>query len=163
MTAKHPLNTKLLTTLTTIILLSCGKSPTDEIIFESDIRSSRTVDGWLLEATVKKSVYRRGESVEFSFTITNNAKESRGAMCSSGCQFFWNIYKDAEMVYSLEKHIFCATWITSWSLDPGKSRIESGRWDQKNDAGNKVTPGKYQLEMYLCGLPHTIKIFFEIQ
>lgn len=149
--------------LIALLQFGCGKSPTDEKEFESDILASREVDGWLLEITIEKPVYSERERIEFSFIITNTSKKPFSRQCPDACHFFWNIYRDDMVIYSLSKHIGCAQWITDWGLGPGESRTYNGRWDQTDDSGNKVSSGKYEIEAYVCALPYMLKKYLTIQ
>ncbi|MHC4749075.1 MAG: BsuPI-related putative proteinase inhibitor [Planctomycetota bacterium] len=110
----------------------------------STVNSNRIVmDGIEYYMQTDKSVYHQGENVQMLFRVTNLRNEAVRISCYQIPGFNFLVQKDNETVW-MQVHMF---YTGGYDVDitTGASKRVSYNWDMKDDNGNQVEPGEYNV------------------
>ncbi len=114
---------------------------------------------------VKQTTFAQGDPITIQLTILNRSKEIRAIEFTSGQQYDFVVFDAmAREVWrwSADKAFIQA--VTSYSLNPGKTKIFSVIWNQVIAPDRSVLPpGTYTLEAQKIGVELTPRHEFYIQ
>ncbi|MDY6912564.1 MAG: BsuPI-related putative proteinase inhibitor [Chloroflexota bacterium] len=98
-----------------------------------------------------KSVYSLPEDVQVVYRVTNISNETY-AWWSWAPAYDVVVSRDAEPIWWVSYGEFYNAGPVGTTLSPGQSKELRYTWDMKDNEGNMVTPGTYEIEggMYLC-------------
>lgn len=107
--------------------------------------------GGSIEQALRTERYRYdvGEPVRLVYSIRNRGDSPVSYSFATSQQFEMVIERGATRVYRLSRGKFYTQAFTSFTLKPGESRTFSIRWDQRDDNGKLVEPGRYRARVWL--------------
>lgn len=109
-------------------------------------KHKKPCDGPSAEVAVNRPVYSPGEKVKMSVKLTNPGKDVMATYFPSGKKFDFIVMDNKKKeVWRWSKGKMFIMAIQPFRLEPGKSIAYSYVWDQKDDSGVSVRPGRYYI------------------
>jgi hypothetical protein len=100
-----------------------------------------------LEIVADKAAYAVGEPVELSFTLSNRGTEPLVFQFNDGQRYDFVARRDDGTVVWVWSHDKAFIQVLgTLTIAPGESRVYRDRWDQKDNNGVQVPPGRYIIE-----------------
>jgi hypothetical protein len=100
-----------------------------------------------LELAAGKAAYAVGEPVELTLTLSNRGAEPLVFQFNDGQRYdFVAMREDGTVVWVWSRDKMFIQVLGSLTLAPGESRVYRDRWDQRDNDGAQVPPGRYIVE-----------------
>ncbi|UCG56640.1 MAG: autotransporter domain-containing protein [Phycisphaerales bacterium] len=90
-----------------------------------------------------KAIYRRGENVRMFFKLTNLRDDHVTSMSPHIPAFHFIVQKDGQTIWR-QAHVF-SHMVVVLDLPPGASKGRVGKWDMRDDNGNVVGTGTFEV------------------
>lgn len=155
--------------LITILLVSltasfaCGSTETAPT--QNETKPIITYQGVELVLSTDKTTYEPGEAITLRLTVTNKGSSSLKLTFPSAQQYDFVITMGGEEMWRWSHDKMFAAVLTEVTLAPSESVVYQERWSQKDNQGNLVSPGNYQVIGVLKAPPESIShtLTIEIQ
>ena len=102
-------------------------------------------EGVLQGAKPGQSVYPLGEPVDLVYAVRNPCDQPVIYTFSSAKQFDFWVKRGGVEIFRYSRGMMYAQVITSLALQPGETKNFEARWNQKDNKGNDVGPGVYEV------------------
>lgn len=99
---------------------------------------------------VRPDRVRQGQSATLELTVRNRDTEPVEVTFPAGQQYNFEVWKDNRPIWRWGRGRSFTPSGSSLSLGPGQSTLLTGRWDLRNDFGERVNPGRYEVRGYLA-------------
>lgn len=107
--------------------------------------ASTQVGAAQVELRLNKAVYDVGESVEISLSVTNPGSSNASFRFPTGQMHDFIVLRDGQLIWQWSHGKGFTQAFTTLTLRPGESKAFSDRWDQRNNDGQQVLPGEYEM------------------
>ncbi|MCL5773073.1 MAG: BsuPI-related putative proteinase inhibitor [Firmicutes bacterium] len=105
---------------------------------------SSTKSGLIFKVTADKKSYNKGEKVNITLKITNQGEKTAFFDFSTSKKYdFWVKDESGKEVWRWSNDRVFLQVLTNMKLDAGKSRTFKEIWNQEDNEGNQLKPGRY--------------------
>jgi len=108
--------------------------------------------GILVKVETDKTVYKLGETVNITFTISNESNVFQKLTFNTAQTYdfvIFNITKNDLGFYRWSQGKMFAQVITEINLEPDEVKIFKEQWNQKSNSGSPVSAGTYRMNFWL--------------
>ena len=108
--------------------------------------------GILVKVETDKTVYKLGETVNITFTISNESNVFQKLTFNTAQTYdfvIFNIAKNDLGFYRWSQGKMFAQVITEINLEPDEVKIFKEQWNQKSNSGSPVSAGTYRMNFWL--------------
>ncbi len=107
--------------------------------------AAQAADDLLQGVEAAGDTHKLGEVVEMKFAVKNRGDRPQTFHFRSSKLFDIWITRAGKEVFRLSRGKAYAAVITNLTIDPGRTKSFTARWDQKDFDGNQVGPGAYKV------------------
>ena len=108
--------------------------------------------GILVKVETDKTVYKLGETVNITFTISNESNVFQKLTFNTAQTYdfvIFNIAKNDLGFYRWSQGKMFAQVITEINLEPNEVKVFKEQWNQKSNSGSPVSAGTYRINFWL--------------
>jgi len=119
-------------------------------------------EGILVKVETDKTVYKLGEIVNITFTISNESNTPQKLIFNTAQIYdfvIFNIAKNDLGFYRWSQGKMFAQVITEINLEPNEVKTFKEQWNQKSNSGSPVSVGTYRLNFWLVNTTSIGKIY----
>jgi hypothetical protein len=116
----------------------------------------RVVNGLEVTLQTEKAVYKSGQTIVMSLTVTNKGDKPLELIFSSSQRYDFVVEKEGKEIWRWSKDKFFAMVLGEFTLQPDQSLVYEDTWAQEDNAGKLVPPGKYEIIGILTTAPESI-------
>ena len=125
--------------------------------------SSRGMEHLILKLTLGKPSYRRNEPVRMTLTVTNRSKASFRAHFRSAQAYDFIAKKEGQELWRWSYDRMFAQVLLDVEIESGKTLSYRETWNQRDNTGNAVPVGRYEVVGILKTTPEVLSISVPIE
>ncbi len=102
------------------------------------------------ELTLRPNRVRQGQTATFELTVRNRSDQPARITFPTGQQFDFEVWRDNRRVWRWSQDQAFTQATSALALRPGQAITFTGRWNLRNDLGERVIPGRYEVRGFLA-------------
>ncbi len=111
---------------------------------EASITAARVAGPLRVTLAIDRQVYQRDMPVHLTITAFNTANSPITLTFPSGQSYDFTVRRDGNEIWRWSHERFFTQAIREQTIDPGDSLTYTEIWEQVNNDGERVSPGKYE-------------------
>jgi hypothetical protein len=145
-----------------LIIAFAVSIPLPEAIAEKEITqgeplmSKKCLNGLELILQTEKAVYQLKEPIAIRLIVTNKTNEVLKLTFSSTQEYDFVVRKEDKEIWRWSRDKIFAMMLNEIILEPNESLVYEERWNQLDNEGKLVSPGRYEITGILKTHPESI-------
>lgn len=102
------------------------------------------------ELALRPDRLRQGQTATFELTVRNRSDQPARVTFPTGQQFDFEVWRDNRVVWKWSRDRAFTQAVSTLALQPGQAMTFTGRWNLRNNLGERVIPGRYEVRGFLA-------------